>query len=93
MTGVPDRHLAGARGASLVTEYAIGDVPSLHHSLHRGPGSAKTFYGEYFAQIAVAAAMVIGVLVILSVILTTAVLFPLRAARDRQPPTRLRRVP
>ncbi len=54
-----DACIIGASAISLATAYAIGDVLSLKHSLHRKPGEAKGFYGVYFALIAVAAALVL----------------------------------
>jgi hypothetical protein len=44
---------------SLSTAYAIGDVFSLKHSLHRKPSDAKGFYGVYFALVLVAALLVL----------------------------------
>ena len=44
---------------SLSTAYAIGDVLSLRHSLHRKPTDAKGFYAVYAGLIAVAAALVL----------------------------------
>ena len=44
---------------SLSTAYAIGDVLSLRHSLHRRPNQAKAFYGVYFGVILMAAALVL----------------------------------
>ncbi|HTP37936.1 MAG TPA: NRAMP family divalent metal transporter [Steroidobacteraceae bacterium] len=54
-----DASLIGAAAVSLSTAYAIGDVLSVRHSLHRKPGSAKAFYGVYFALIAGAATLVL----------------------------------
>ena len=54
-----DASLIGAAAVSLSTAYAIGDVLSVRHSLHRKPGTAKAFYGVYFALIAVAATLVL----------------------------------
>jgi Mn2+/Fe2+ NRAMP family transporter len=53
-----DASMIGAAAVSLATAYAIGDVLSVRHSLHRRPTSAKAFYGVYFALIALAAALV-----------------------------------
>ena len=44
---------------SLSTAYALGDVLSLKHSLHRKPSDAKGFYGVYFALIVVSAGLVL----------------------------------
>ena len=40
--------------------YAIGDVLSLRHSLHRKPADAKAFYGTYFGLVLLAAILVIN---------------------------------
>jgi Mn2+/Fe2+ NRAMP family transporter len=54
-----DASIVGAAAVSLATAYAIGDVFSLKHSLHRKASDAKGFYGVYFALILVAAALVL----------------------------------
>jgi len=54
-----DASIIGAAAVSLSTAYAIGDVLSLNHSLHRKPTEAKTFYGVYAVLIAIAAALVL----------------------------------
>lgn len=54
-----DAALIGASAVSLSTAYAIGDVFSARHSLHRGIMDAKSFYGVYFLLIAVSAAIVL----------------------------------
>ena len=54
-----DASIVGAAAVSLSTAYAIGDVFSLKHSLHRKPSDAKGFYGVYFALIVIAAALVL----------------------------------
>ncbi|MDU6495399.1 divalent metal cation transporter, partial [Bradyrhizobium sp.] len=54
-----DASIVGAAAVSLSTAYAIGDVFSLKHSLHRRPSDAKGFYGVYFALIIVAAVLVL----------------------------------
>ena len=54
-----DASIIGAAAVSLSTAYAIGDVLSLNHSLHRKPAEAKTFYGVYAALIVLAAALVL----------------------------------
>ncbi|MBV8649263.1 NRAMP family divalent metal transporter [Paludibacterium sp.] len=54
-----DASLIGASAVSLSTAYALGDVLSLKHSLHRKPGDAKGFYAVYFLLIGVAAALVL----------------------------------
>ena len=54
-----DAALIGASAVSLSTAYAIGDVFSARHSLHRNVADAKGFYAVYFVLIAVAAAVVL----------------------------------
>ncbi|WP_430388911.1 NRAMP family divalent metal transporter [Dyella sp. 20L07] len=54
-----DASIIGAAAVSLSTAYAIGDVLSLNHSLHRKPTDAKTFYSVYAVLIAVAAVLVL----------------------------------
>jgi NRAMP (natural resistance-associated macrophage protein)-like metal ion transporter len=54
-----DASLIGAAAVSLSTAYAIGDVFSMRHSLHRKLGEAKGFYAVYAFLIALAAAIVL----------------------------------
>ena len=54
-----DASLIGAAAVSLSTAYAIGDVFSIKHSLHRKPSEAKGFYLVYGGLIAVAAIIVL----------------------------------
>lgn len=54
-----DACIIGAAAVSLSTAYAIGDVLSLRHSLHRKMSDAKGFYAVYFALIVVSAAVVL----------------------------------
>lgn len=54
-----DASIVGAAAVSLSTAYAIGDVFSLKHSLHRKPSDAKGFYGIYFGLIVIAAVLVL----------------------------------
>ncbi|SDR36630.1 NRAMP (natural resistance-associated macrophage protein) metal ion transporters [Rhizobiales bacterium GAS113] len=54
-----DAALIGAAAVSLSTAYAIGDVFSLRHSLHRKVGDARGFYAVYFMLIVIAAAIVL----------------------------------
>jgi Mn2+/Fe2+ NRAMP family transporter len=54
-----DACIIGAAAVSLSTAYAIGDVLSLRHSLHRKISDAKGFYAVYFALIAISAAVVL----------------------------------
>lgn len=52
--------IIGASAVSLSTAYALGDVLSLKHSLHRKPSDAKGFYAVYFGLIVIAAALVLA---------------------------------
>ncbi len=54
-----DASIIGAAAVSLATAYAIGDVFSLKHSLHRRPRHAKGFYGVYFGLVILAAVIVL----------------------------------
>jgi Mn2+/Fe2+ NRAMP family transporter len=54
-----DASIIGAMAVSLSTAYAIGDVLSLRHSLHRKPKEAKAFCGVYGGLVALAAALVL----------------------------------
>jgi Mn2+/Fe2+ NRAMP family transporter len=54
-----DASVIGAMAVSLSTAYAIGDVLSLRHSLHRKPKEAKAFYAVYAGLVALAAALVL----------------------------------
>jgi Mn2+/Fe2+ NRAMP family transporter len=54
-----DASIIGASAVSLSTAYAIGDVLSLEHSLHRKPSDAKGFYAVYCGLIVVAAGLVL----------------------------------
>jgi Mn2+/Fe2+ NRAMP family transporter len=89
-----DAALIGASAVSLSTAYAIGDVLSTRHSLHRGVLGAKTFYGVYFLLIAVAAAIVLmpgsplglltlAVQVLAGVLLPSATVFLLLLCNDK----------
>jgi Mn2+/Fe2+ NRAMP family transporter len=49
----------GAMAVSLSTAYAIGDVLSLRHSLHRKPKEAKAFYAVYGGLVTLAAVLVL----------------------------------
>ncbi|MDE3021429.1 MAG: Nramp family divalent metal transporter [Pseudomonadota bacterium] len=53
-----DASLIGASAVSLSTAYAVADILSLKHSLHRKPADALPFYGIYFLLIAGAATLV-----------------------------------
>ena len=54
-----DASIIGASAVSLSTAYALGDVLSLKHSLHRKASDAKGFYAVYCGLIAVAAGLVL----------------------------------
>ena len=54
-----DAAMIGAAAVSLSTAYAIGDVFSARHSLHRPVSEAKAFYAVYALLIVVAAAIVL----------------------------------
>jgi Mn2+/Fe2+ NRAMP family transporter len=54
-----DASVIGAMAVSLSTAYAIGDVLSLRHSLHRKPKDAKAFYAVYGGLVTLAAALVL----------------------------------
>jgi NRAMP (natural resistance-associated macrophage protein)-like metal ion transporter len=54
-----DASIIGASAVSLSTAYAIGDVLSLKHSLHRKPIDAKAFYSVYCGLIIIAAGLVL----------------------------------
>jgi Mn2+/Fe2+ NRAMP family transporter len=57
--GLIDASILGAAAVSLSTAYAVGDVLSYSHSLHRKVTDAPVFYGVYVGLIAVAAALVV----------------------------------
>ena len=54
-----DAAIIGAVAVTLSTSYAFGDVFGIRHSLHRGIGEAKAFYGTYAGLVFVAAAIVL----------------------------------
>ncbi len=54
-----DACIVGAAAVSLSTAYALGDVFSIKHSLHRKPTEALGFYASFFGLIVVAAALVL----------------------------------
>ena len=89
-----DASIIGAAAVSLSTAYAIGDVLSLKHSLHRTPGQAKVFYLVYSGLVALAAALVLipgtplgllteAVQVLAGVLLPSATVFLLLLCNDR----------
>jgi NRAMP (natural resistance-associated macrophage protein)-like metal ion transporter len=88
-----DASIIGAAAVSLSTAYAIGDVFSLKHSLHRKAADAPQFYGVYVLLIAVAAAIVLfpgsplglltnAVQVLAGVLLPSATVFLLLLSND-----------
>ena len=89
-----DAALIGASAVSLSTAYAIGDVFSARHSLHRKVTEAKGFYAVYFVLIAIAAAIVltpgsplglltVAVQVLAGVLLPSATVFLLLLCNDK----------
>jgi Mn2+/Fe2+ NRAMP family transporter len=89
-----DAALIGASAVSLSTAYAIGDVFSARHSLHRKVTDAKGFYAVYFVLIAMAAAVVLtpgsplglltlAVQVLAGVLLPSATVFLLLLCNDK----------
>jgi Mn2+/Fe2+ NRAMP family transporter len=68
-----DASIIGASAVSLSTAYAIGDVLTLRHSLHRKATDAKAFYAVYAGLIAIAAVLVLFGSDALLGLLTTAV--------------------
>jgi Mn2+/Fe2+ NRAMP family transporter len=89
-----DACVIGASAVSLATAYAIGDVLSLNHSLHRKPREAKTFYVVYGGLVALAAALVLtpgtplglltnAVQTLAGVLLPSATVFLLLLCNDR----------
>jgi Mn2+/Fe2+ NRAMP family transporter len=58
-TDALDASIIGASAVSLATAYAIGDVFSLKHSLHRKLHDAKGFYAIYAGLIVLAAVLVL----------------------------------
>ncbi len=89
-----DACIIGAAAVSLSTAYAIGDVLSLHHSLHRKVQDAKGFYGVYFGLILLSAVLVLtpgtplglltnAVQALAGVLLPSATVFLLLLCNDR----------
>ena len=54
-----DASIIGAAAVSLSTAYALGDVLSMKHSLHRKASDAKGFYAVYAGLIVLAAVLVL----------------------------------
>ena len=89
-----DAAIIGAAAVSLSTAYAIGDVMSLNHSLHRKVGDAPVFYLVYAGLIIVAATIVLipgsplglltnAVQVLAGVLLPSATVFLLLLSNDK----------
>jgi NRAMP (natural resistance-associated macrophage protein)-like metal ion transporter len=89
-----DASIIGASAVSLSTAYALGDVLSMKHSLHRKPTDAIGFYAMYCGVIVVAAALVLlpnvplGLLVnavqtLAGVLLPSATVFLLMLCNDK----------
>ena len=89
-----DAAVIGAAAVSLATAYAIGDVLSLKHSLHRKATDAKGFYFVYCGLIGIAAAVVLipgsplglitlAVQTLAGVLLPSATVFLLLLCNDR----------
>ena len=89
-----DASIIGASAVSLATAYALGDVLSLKHSLHRKATDAKGFYLVYAGLIAGAATLVLipgvplglitqGVQTLAGVLLPSATVFLLLLCNDR----------
>jgi Mn2+/Fe2+ NRAMP family transporter len=90
-----DASIIGASAVSLSTAYAIGDVMSARHSLHRKPGEAKAFYVVYAGLIVLGAALVLSpgtplglltnlVQTLAGVLLPSATVFLLLLCNDRE---------
>jgi Mn2+/Fe2+ NRAMP family transporter len=89
-----DACIIGAAAVSLSTAYAIGDVMSLRHSLHRKVTDAKGFYGVYFGLVLLSAVLVLtpgtplglltnAVQALAGVLLPSATVFLLLLCNDR----------
>jgi Mn2+/Fe2+ NRAMP family transporter len=89
-----DACIIGASAVSLAAAYAIGDVLSLRHSLHRKVRDAKAFYGVYFGLILLSAILVLtpgtplglltnAVQALAGVLLPSATVFLLLLCNDR----------
>jgi Mn2+/Fe2+ NRAMP family transporter len=89
-----DASIIGAAAVSLSTAYAIGDVLSLSHSLHRKVAEAPVFYGVYGGLIVIAAVLVVipgtplglltsAVQTLAGVLLPSATVFLLLLSNDR----------
>ncbi len=89
-----DASIIGASAVSLATAYALGDVLSLKHSLHRGARDAQGFYLVYCGLIVAAAGLVLvpgaplgliteAVQTLAGVLLPSATVFLLLLCNDR----------
>lgn len=89
-----DASLIGAAAVGLATAYAVGDVLSYRHSLHRKVSDAPQFYACYLGLMVVAAAIVLipgsplglltnAVQVLAGVLLPSATVFLLLLCNDR----------
>jgi NRAMP (natural resistance-associated macrophage protein)-like metal ion transporter len=89
-----DASIIGAAAVSLSTAYAIGDVLSFRHSLHRNVSDAPLFYLIYAGLIVIAAALVVipgtplglltnAVQTLAGVLLPSATVFLLLLSNDR----------
>jgi NRAMP (natural resistance-associated macrophage protein)-like metal ion transporter len=89
-----DAAIIGAAAVSLSTAYAVGDILSLKHSLHRKATDAPVFYGVYLLLIGFAAALVLipgtplglltnAVQVLAGVLLPSATVFLLLLSNDK----------
>ncbi len=89
-----DASIIGAMAVSVSTAYALGDVLSLRHSLHRKPTEAKAFYAVYAGLVLLAAALVLtpgtplglltnAVQTLAGVLLPSATVFLLLLCNDR----------
>ncbi|HXW76024.1 MAG TPA: NRAMP family divalent metal transporter [Candidatus Eremiobacteraceae bacterium] len=92
--GLIDASILGAAAVSLSTAYAVGDVLSFGHSLHRKMTDAPVFYAVYVGLIVVAATLVIipgsplglltnAVQTLAGVLLPSATVFLLLLSNDR----------
>ncbi|GAC1408838.1 MAG: divalent metal cation transporter [Candidatus Velthaea sp.] len=89
-----DACIIGAAAVGLSTAYAVGDVLSLKHSLHRKAADAPGFYAVYMLLIGLAAALVLipgsplglltnAVQVLAGVLLPSATVFLLLLSNDK----------
>ena len=89
-----DASIIGAAAVGLSTAYAVGDVLSYRHSLHRGLADAPQFYAIYLGLIAIAAAIVLipgsplglltnAVQALAGILLPSATVFLLLLSNDR----------